>query len=69
MVWAITELAEGSSGWAGFVKEEGEKAAAGQGLPSARVNVEGGNRDKCECGSVIWKDEKCWKCGRPRPQI
>ena len=31
MVWAITELAEGSSGWAGFVKEEGEKAAAGQG--------------------------------------
>jgi phage terminase large subunit-like protein len=69
MVWAITELAEGSSGWAGFVKEEGEKAAAGQGQPAARVNVEGGNRDKCECGSVIWKDEKCWKCGRPRPQI
>jgi len=69
MVWAITELAEGSSGWAGFVKEEGEKAAAGQGQPAPRVNVEGGNRDKCECGSVIWKDEMCWKCGRPRPQI
>jgi phage terminase large subunit-like protein len=69
MVWAITELAEGSSGWAGFVKEEGEKAAAGQGQSAARVNVEGGNRDKCECGSVVWKDEKCWKCGRPRPQI
>jgi phage terminase large subunit-like protein len=69
MVWAITELAEGSSGWAGFVKEEGEKAAAGQGQPAARVNVEGGNRDKCGCGSVVWKDEKCWKCGTPRPQI
>jgi phage terminase large subunit-like protein len=65
MVWAMTELAGGTSGWAGFVKEEGEKSPA---APKAeRINVEGGNRDRCECGSVIWDGDLCFKCGKPRP--
>lgn len=67
MVWAMTELAEGSSGWAGFVKDEGEKSPAAP--PAARINLAGGNHDRCECGSVIWQDGKCWKCGKPRPEI
>jgi phage terminase large subunit-like protein len=67
LVWAITELAEGSGGWAGFVK--GEAQESGQLPPEPRINVAGGNHDKCECGSVIWTDGKCWKCGKDRPEL
>ena len=66
MVWAMTELAEGSSGWAGFVKEEGEKSPEAPKAP--RVNVAGGDRDRCECGSVVWDGDKCFKCGKARPE-
>ena len=66
MVWAMTELAEGSSGWAGFVKDEGQKSPEAPKAP--RVNVAGGNRDRCECGSVVWDGDKCFKCGKPRPE-
>ena len=67
MVWAMTELAEGSSGWAGFVKDEGQKSPEAPKAP--RVNVAGGDRDRCECGSVVWDGAACFKCGRPRPEI
>ena len=75
MVWAITELAEGSGGWGGFVRSEGE-AAIRQENPAAlpRVNVSGGNHDKCDCGSVIWCNngptakQTCFKCGKERPE-
>jgi phage terminase large subunit-like protein len=70
MVWAMTELAEGTSGWAGFVRAEGQASPAAPAAP--RVNVAGGNRDKCECGSVIWCDnagkQVCFKCGKERPE-
>ncbi len=66
MVWAMTELAEGSSGWAGFVKDEGQKSPEAPKAP--RVNVAGGDRDRCECGSVVWDGDKCFKCGKPRPE-
>lgn len=67
LVWAMTELAEGSSGWAGFVKDEGMKSPAAP--TAARVNVSGGNHDRCECGSVAWAGNVCYKCGKPRPEI
>ena len=70
MVWAMTELAEGTSGWAGFVKSEGENSPAAP--PAPRINLAGGNRDKCDCGSVIWSDnagkQVCFKCGKDRPE-
>ena len=66
MVWAMTELAEGTSGWAGFVKDEGSKSPDAPRAP--RVNVEGGNRDRCECGSVVWDGNLCFKCGKARPE-
>jgi len=66
MVWAMTELGEGSSGWAGFVKDEGSKSPDAPRAP--RVNVEGGNRDRCECGSVVWDGNLCFKCGKVRPE-
>ena len=70
MVWAMTELAEGTSGWAGFVRAEGQSSPAAPAAP--RINVAGGNRDKCECGSVIWCDnagkQVCFKCGKARPE-
>jgi hypothetical protein len=69
-VWGITELAEGTSGWAGFVKAEGISSPAAP--PAPRINVAGGNHDKCECGSVIWCDnagkQACFKCGKERPE-
>lgn len=70
MVWAMTELAEGTSGWAGFVRAEGQSSPAAPAAP--RINVAGGNRDKCECGSVIWSNngskQVCFKCGKDRPE-
>ena len=66
-VWAMTELAEGSSGWAGFVKDEGQKSPEAPKAP--RINVAGGNRDCCECGSVVWAGKLCFKCGKSRPEI
>jgi hypothetical protein len=66
MVWAMTELAEGSSGWAGFVKDEGSKSPEAPKAP--RINLAGGNRDQCECGSVVWEGNVCFKCGKPRPE-
>jgi phage terminase large subunit-like protein len=66
MVWAMTELGEGSSGWAGFVKDEGSKSPEAPKAP--RVNVAGGNRDRCECGSVVWDGNLCFKCGKVRPE-
>jgi phage terminase large subunit-like protein len=66
MVWAMTELAEGSSGWAGFVKDEGQKSPEAPKAP--RINVAGGDRDRCECGSVVWDGDKCFKCGKARPE-
>lgn len=66
MVWAMTELAEGSSGWAGFVKDEGSKSPEAPRAP--RINLAGGNHDRCECGSVVWNGNLCFKCGKPRPE-
>jgi hypothetical protein len=71
-VWALTELAGGTDGWAGFVRSEAKDAAAEGRIPSvptSRTNVEGGNRDICECGSAIWRGEVCFKCGKPRPTV
>jgi hypothetical protein len=70
MVWAITDLAAGSDGWAGFVKSEGQASPEAPRAP--RINVAGGNRDKCDCGSVAWistpEGQKCFSCGKPRPE-
>lgn len=66
-VWALTELGAGGDGWAGFVRAEGKESPAAPLAP--RINVAGGNRDKCVCGSVIWHDEKCFVCGVARPAI
>lgn len=79
MVWAVTELASGTDGWAGFVRDQG-KAAQHDGLvPSlpagtagGRVDAAGNNHDVCECGSVFWVKlagrESCIRCAKPRPK-
>lgn len=76
MVWAITELAAGLDGWAGFVKGEGKEAIASgsvAGPPVPRVDVAGNDRDRCECGSVFWVTiagkEHCVKCQKLRPKL
>ena len=74
-VWALTELAEGSGGWGGFVRSEGEEAIR-QENPGAlpRVDVSGGNHDICDCGSRVWCDngptakQTCFRCGKERPE-
>jgi hypothetical protein len=71
MVWAVTELASGTDGWAGYVKaqvEEDRQKGIVAGPPAPRTLVDGSNRDACECGSTFWIDGKCLKCCRPRPQ-
>ena len=75
MVWAITELAQGTDGWAGYVKSAAvELSAAGHvaAIPEARILIDGSNRDICECGSVVWCNnggkQVCWKCQKPRPE-
>ena len=73
-VWGVTELCEGTSGWAGFAKAEAEGVAA-EGktpfLPQSRILVDGSNKDICACGSKVWVKlngkEQCFKCGLPRP--
>lgn len=73
-VWALTELASGTDGWAGFVRSEAkENAAKGIGAPVSvsRVLVDGRNKDRCDCGSVVWNNignkQQCFKCGKDRP--
>jgi hypothetical protein len=73
-VWAITELAAGTDGWAGYVKASAkEMSAAGTIplIPEARILVDGRNKDVCECGSKVWikmgGKEECYKCHLPRP--
>ena len=75
MVWALTELAAGTDGWAGYVKQaatELSKAGLVAPIPEARILVDGSNRDVCECGSVVWSTmdgkQVCFKCQKPRPQ-
>jgi hypothetical protein len=74
-VWALTELAAGTDGWAGYVKQaatELSKAGLVAPIPEARILVDGSNRDVCECGSVVWSTmdgkQVCFKCQKPRPQ-
>jgi phage terminase large subunit-like protein len=79
MVWAVTELASGTDGWAGFVKGEGHAAQAeglvpaSPGAPAGRVDVAGNNHDVCVCGSTFWVaiagKEYCLKCQTPRPNL
>jgi len=73
-VWALTELAAGGDGWAGFVKEEAASMAKEGVIPpiaEARVLVDGRNKDICECGCTFWimiaGTEKCMRCALPRP--
>lgn len=75
VVWGLTELAAGGDGFLGYAKDEAKgMAAAGHiaPVPGSRIDIEGGNRDRCECGSVIWVadggKQVCWKCKRPRPE-
>lgn len=75
-VWALTELAGGTDGWAGYVREEAkamEKAGVVEKPPGPRIDVMGVERDKCVCGSVIWNTiagkQQCFKCGLPRPEV
>ena len=76
VVWALTELASGTDGWAGYVKDAG-KEAEDKGFapkpPGPRIDVAGNNRDTCTCGSVIWRTtptgQECFKCGAARPGI
>jgi len=73
-VWALTELFEGTDGWAQYVKNEA-KSLASEGaierVTESRIFVDGRNRDICECGSTFWVIiagiEKCMKCTLPRP--
>ena len=75
LMTALTELAEGSGGWGGFVRSEGEEAIR-QENPGAlpRVDVSGGNHDICDCGSRVWCDngptakQTCFRCGKERPE-
>lgn len=74
LVWAVTELCEGTSGWAGWAKGEAEGAAkAGHvpALPENRILFDGSNRDICSCGSKVWitigDKQVCFKCRLPRP--
>ena len=77
MVWAVTELASGTDGWAGFVRDQG-KAAQAEGIveplpgsPAGRIDVTGANRDVCVCGCTFFVTiagkESCIKCQTPRP--
>lgn len=73
-VWAMTELASGTDGWAGYVKSEAkEQSAKGitAPMPESRILVDGRNKDQCECGSVVWQNtasgQECFKCQKPRP--
>ena len=76
LVWALTELASGTDGWAGYVKAEGKEAEE-KGFaptpPGPRIDVAGNNRDICPCGSVIWRTtptgQVCFKCGAARPVL
>lgn len=73
-VWAMTELAGGTDGWAGYVKAEAKEMQA-KGViapePGPRVDVMGVSRDICACGSRFWvrigDKESCLKCQQPRP--
>jgi phage terminase large subunit-like protein len=74
-VWAVTELCEGTTGWAAFAKGEAQEAAAAGNLPKMpqpRVLVDGSNKDICGCGSKVWitiaGKQQCFKCGLPRPR-
>ena len=68
-------FAEAGDGFSQFMKSEvQELVSAGvvTGVPgiSAQSNVP--NKDRCECGSVVWAKiagkEHCFKCQKPRPQ-
>jgi hypothetical protein len=77
MVWAVTELASGTDGWAGFVRGEGKEAerdgivAPLPGSPAGRIDVTGANHDVCVCGCTFFVTiagkESCIKCQTPRP--
>lgn len=76
MVWAVTELASGTDGWAGFVRNEGQEAVSTglvAGVAPPRIDLAGNNRDVCVCGSVFWiklgPNEVCLKCQTPRPKL
>lgn len=71
LVWALTELANGTDSFAEFVKGEAKAmSAAGVVQPSAaaKVNVDGTTHERCECGSVVWNGNNCFKCGKARPE-
>lgn len=76
MVWAVTELASGTDGWAGFVKDQGKAAQTaglvpGMSQPGERIDVAGVSHDVCVCGCTFWVTiagkEYCIKCQTPRP--
>ena len=74
LVWAITELSSGTDGWEQYVKTEVADMQRTGILPitgQSRALVDGRSRDKCECGSLFWvgrgDQQKCFKCGKPRP--
>jgi phage terminase large subunit-like protein len=74
LVWAVTELGGGLDGFARFVRAEGQAAVSAgvvTPVPAPRVLSDGSNKDRCECGSVVWVKvagkEHCFKCQKPRP--
>ena len=68
-VWACTELASGADSFQSYVRAEVGEMAKDRliaPLPWPTVNVDGSRRDRCECGSVAFVGEKCFKCGAAR---
>jgi len=67
-VWALTELASGADSFQSYVRAEVGAMARERLIPpmAAAVNVDGSRRDRCQCGSVAFVGERCFKCGAAR---
>lgn len=74
LVWALTELADGTDSFLEFVKGQAQDMAKAGVIQAEKpvLNVDGSNHSQCECGCTVWvklmNREACFKCGKDRPE-